>query len=266
MKRGGPQHPKTQRLALALDLPIYAAVGLLEMLWHFTAQYAPAGDLGKFSDQEIETHLRWQGPPSSLVPALVAARLVDPHPTHRLVVHDWHDHADQAVQRVLSRRGESFVTNEKKKRKPSSRRLASELAAASLARGNGNGIGNGSGNGGGESERGPEPVAVAPVDEFDRWYAAYPKKRKPEDARKAWEATAKKRPPLDTMLAALMRQRGSVEWQKDGGQFVPYPASYLRAHSWADDLGEPAKAVVALIQRPPPKESVLDRYRREGVL
>jgi hypothetical protein len=27
----------------------------------------------------------------------------------------------------------------------------------------------------------------------------------------------------------------SAQWTKDGGQFIPHPASWLRAHGWHDD-------------------------------
>lgn len=96
--------------------------------------------------------------------------------------------------------------------------------------------GSGLGSRGGEER---EKRGGAP-DDFATWYAAYPRKKKPADAEKAWQQTARDRPPLADMLRVLAQQRASPEWRKDGGQFVPYPASYLRAHSWADDLGPPA--------------------------
>lgn len=70
---------------------------------------------------------------------------------------------------------------------------------------------------------------------FTAWYKAYPKKKKPLDAQKAWGQTKGKRPPLSDMLAALEWQRTSFEWTKNGGQFIPWPASYLRAGSWAEE-------------------------------
>ena len=49
MKRGTPDHPKVAKLASMIGLPIPWAlpytVGLLEMLWHFTAKFAPRGDI-----------------------------------------------------------------------------------------------------------------------------------------------------------------------------------------------------------------------------
>jgi hypothetical protein len=47
MKRGTPEHPKTAHLMAALSIPRPYAVGILELLWHFTARYAPRGDVGR---------------------------------------------------------------------------------------------------------------------------------------------------------------------------------------------------------------------------
>ena len=99
MKRGTPDHPKTRLLAAKLKLKRFQAVGVLESIWHFTAQYAKRGDIGKWSDEEIASAIEWDGDPSELIAALVAARLLDEDPTHRLLVHDWETHADQTVIR-----------------------------------------------------------------------------------------------------------------------------------------------------------------------
>ena len=40
MKRSGIDHPKVKRLARCLGVRHHAAVGILEMLWHFAARTA----------------------------------------------------------------------------------------------------------------------------------------------------------------------------------------------------------------------------------
>jgi hypothetical protein len=99
MKRGTPRHPKTDHLMGLLRLERWAAVGVLESLWHFTAGYAPRGDVGRFSDAEIAAGIDWRGDPTQLTQALVQARWLDRCRCHRLRVHDWPEHADQTVQR-----------------------------------------------------------------------------------------------------------------------------------------------------------------------
>lgn len=109
MKRGCPTHPKTEELAELLGIEIFAAVGLLEMLWHFTAQYAPRGDIGQWPDKRIAKALGWRRDAEKLVSAMVSAGWLDTDPAYRLLVHGWAEHADQGVARLLARRNQSFA-------------------------------------------------------------------------------------------------------------------------------------------------------------
>jgi DNA replication protein DnaC len=73
---------------------------------------------------------------------------------------------------------------------------------------------------------------------FDQFWSAYPKKKAKQDALKAW----KKITPipdqtfLDTILAALKAAKASEEWTKDGGKFIPYPATWLNGRRWEDEI------------------------------
>lgn len=94
MKRGTPNHPKTLELAKILKIPRVYAVGILEQLFHFTAEYAPKGDIGKHSDSRIAAAFdRDERSGAKLIRALIEARWIDEHSSHRLVVHDWLEHA-----------------------------------------------------------------------------------------------------------------------------------------------------------------------------
>jgi hypothetical protein len=108
-------------LADILGLPQYSAVGLLEMLFHFTAQYAPEGDIGRYSDKRIATGMAWHGKPGKLLGALAAAGWIDSCAETattsaqtggtcaqpRWVVHGWSEHADRSVLARLHREGKS---------------------------------------------------------------------------------------------------------------------------------------------------------------
>lgn len=109
MKRGTPDHPKTHDLAEALAVDIWGAVGVLESLFHFTAQYAKRGDIGRHSNVAIARGLGWKGKPDGLVSALVSSGWVDECRCHRLLLHDWPAHCDQTVQRSEVIRTEGFV-------------------------------------------------------------------------------------------------------------------------------------------------------------
>lgn len=113
MKRGTPRHPKLQHLAELLKCSMAEAVGTLELLWHFTAEFAPQGDIGKYDDRRIEAALGWHQSRwrkrGDLIRALSESHWVDINPVHRLIIHDWHDHADESVRKRLTRAGLTFL-------------------------------------------------------------------------------------------------------------------------------------------------------------
>ena len=109
MKRGTPRNPKVLHLCNLLKVKVPTAVGYLELLWHFTAEFAPQGDIGRFDDRWIEAALFWTGRAGHLIHCLTVARWLDDHPKCRLAVHDWHDHADDSVKKRLIRSGLQFV-------------------------------------------------------------------------------------------------------------------------------------------------------------
>ena len=77
-------------------------------------------------------------------------------------------------------------------------------------------------------------AAEPPEDLFEDFWKAYPKKKAKDDARKAFDKRKPGRQLLQSMLAAITVQKQSHEWTKDGGQFIPYPASWLNAGCWQD--------------------------------
>lgn len=70
---------------------------------------------------------------------------------------------------------------------------------------------------------------------FDRFWVAYPRHQGKEAARKTWEKLNPDAALLEIMLSALERQRASDQWRRDGGQFIPYPATWLNGRRWEDE-------------------------------
>lgn len=103
MKREAMAHTKTKRLCRRMNLEQWQAVGLLESIWHLTAREAPRGDIGKLSDEDIALAIDFRGDQTVLIDALVSSGWLDRHATERLLVHDWSDHADDAVHMWLAR-------------------------------------------------------------------------------------------------------------------------------------------------------------------
>jgi len=110
MKSSTPDLIKFKRLQRRLGESKRGITGLLELLWIATAQNCPSGDIGKFSNEEIATMCDWEGDHDKLVTSLVDCGWLDNSPAHRLVVHDWRDHAPNHVARNLARWKRKFAT------------------------------------------------------------------------------------------------------------------------------------------------------------
>jgi len=85
--------------------------------------------------------------------------------------------------------------------------------------------------------------------DFNAFYAAYPKKRDPDRAWKAWQKRNGDRPDIAVLLEAIKKQSESLDWKKSGGQFIPYPASWLNAGGWNNEVDVEEQSGFVSIQR-----------------
>lgn len=110
MKRAAFQHTKVRRLMRVLNLPLFSAVGILECLWNLTSREAPQGNIGKLSDDDIADAVGWEKKPSDLIESLVLCGWIERSSCHRLIIHDWQDHADDTTKKSLQRSSLPFLS------------------------------------------------------------------------------------------------------------------------------------------------------------
>lgn len=78
---------------------------------------------------------------------------------------------------------------------------------------------------------------------FDEFYSEYPKKRGKKDALKAF---LKLRPDDELHLTIIQNVKAwkqTEDWQKDKGQFIPLPATFIRGERWKDELPKEKKGI-----------------------
>jgi uncharacterized protein YdaU (DUF1376 family) len=84
----------------------------------------------------------------------------------------------------------------------------------------------------------PNPRKRGQVSEFppgfDRFWSAYPRKQAKPAAAKAFARLRADDALLARMLDAVAQQAATEQWQRDGGQFIPMPASWLNGQRWED--------------------------------
>ena len=71
--------------------------------------------------------------------------------------------------------------------------------------------------------------------QFDQFYEKYPKKVKKQDVKKWFKKNKPSNELFSSMINSLEQFRASNDWQKDGGQFIPYPSTCLNQKRWEDE-------------------------------
>jgi DNA-binding transcriptional MocR family regulator len=71
---------------------------------------------------------------------------------------------------------------------------------------------------------------------FSEFYSAYPNKKGRQKAEAAWKKINPDKTLQAEIMAGLERAKQSRDWQKDGGQYIPHPATWLNGRRWEDDV------------------------------
>lgn len=232
MKRGAPRCDKMRHLAKQLGVKLPYAVGLMEMLWHYAGQETPRGNVGVATDIEIAAACGWDKKPGILIEALIESRWLDRSSEHRLIVHDWPDHADNSVKKWLERNRKSFLPEYGQKNGHSPEKCPDivqknfDPPRAGLAR-----LGSSSSEG----------VQGKPIDDLcDEYIRAYPEKgRKKQGLVERWYA-ANVGQCVDPgrlhaeIMAGLERAKASDEWAKLDGKYLCGMLTFLEAKRWLE--------------------------------
>lgn len=88
---------------------------------------------------------------------------------------------------------------------------------------------------------------------FAEFWEAYPKKTNKKDAFKAFKAVKHIEKILPDIIADVEEKKQTKDWQKQNGQFIPYPGTYLRGERW-NDVNEVAE-----------KQAKIDEIAAEGI-
>ena len=80
----------------------------------------------------------------------------------------------------------------------------------------------------------PKPPAGG-CELFSAFWSAYPRKVAKDAARKAFNRRKVDEDLLAQMLSAIAVQAATEQWRKDGGKFIPHPATWLNEGRWQDE-------------------------------
>ena len=80
------------------------------------------------------------------------------------------------------------------------------------------------------------PIAPCADAHFDLFWSAYPRHVDKQRARKAWAKLKPDEALVETILRAVKAQAACEQWTRDGGAYIPYPATWLNGRRWEDEL------------------------------
>lgn len=71
--------------------------------------------------------------------------------------------------------------------------------------------------------------------DFNIFWKEYPKKVGKGKAEEIFKKI-KNKPPIEKLVEIIEKQKQSLQWNKESGQFIPNPATWLNQKRWDDDL------------------------------
>lgn len=113
------------------------------------------------------------------------------------------------------------------------------------------------------AKRRGRPAKKSGLYRFEEWYSIYPRKSARGAAEKAWASLNPADELIDTMIRAVAVQAQTQDWQKDGGSFIPYPATWINQKRWMDEV---PKGTVAAIPTLPYADKPWGQFVVKGEL
>ena len=86
----------------------------------------------------------------------------------------------------------------------------------------------------------PARMKVEYPSDFEAFWTSYPRKQGKDAALRAWKTKKRERrlPELPVLLAAIEAAKYTEQWQRDGGQYIPQPATWINQGRWLDESEE----------------------------
>lgn len=241
------RHPKTKKLARLLGVSLPAAVGHLHYFWWWALDFAQDGTLEKYDGYDLADAMQWDGDPDQLVEALISAGYID-DTDDGLMIHDWGEYAGKLLERRAKDRARKRAAAEAAGVPQNFRRSSDgndeesgETPSASFVT-NQPTVPNQPNTTNSTNHTEPTtPTGDAQALQerrFAEFWKAYPKKVGKASCLKAWKKLKPTAELYEHIMTALEAQKRSKQWQRDAGQYIPNPLTWLNQGRWDDEPTE----------------------------
>jgi hypothetical protein len=166
-----------------------------------------------------------------------------------LVLHSYPNEKEAEVQAKREggkKGGKASAKARQKAANEASREAQLPSSASSSASTEGEGEGNRKKNRNGKEEEEKPPLtppkkktpraALPPLEceSFKRFWTSYPNRKAIANAEKAWVKNGCSE-KIESILSAIESLKSSPQWTKEGGEYIPHPATWLNARGWEDE-------------------------------
>lgn len=251
------EHRKEYAVADHLDIELPHAMGLIISFWLWALDNAPTGSLGSISNRMIARAARWNGNSDDLVDAFKSAELLDENEDGELEIHDWNDYAGTLIERreserqrsrdrrAAAKKSKADSSGEEERPPDNHEPTAGQTAGRPPDRPQDDHEPTG-----GRVEksrveksrvdvivgdRSPTPPS-AHADRFERFWQLYPRKVGKGAAKKSWNRIKPNAELFEIIMRKVSMAIQSEQWQKEGGRYIPNPATWLNQERWNDEL------------------------------
>lgn len=88
-------------------------------------------------------------------------------------------------------------------------------------------------------------ILLANPEGFAAFWVKYPKKVGKAAAEKAWHRLNPQNGLVEQIVRSVEDHKKSLDWQKEHGKYIPFPATFLNGRRWEDELPEPTVCLVS---------------------
>ena len=259
-------HPKTKKLARLLGVSLPAAVGHLHYLWWWALDFAQDGNLSKYDAYDIKDATLWDGDENVMMDALMETGFID-ETDEGLFIHDWAEYAGKLLERREKDRARKRSAAEAAGVPSSFRRSSNGKNTETDGNLNASCVTNQPTNLNqpkptnlNQPEPTNQPDGDPPLQErrFAEFWQAYPKKVGKASCLKSWLKLKPTAELFDHIMDALAKQKGSEQWQREAGRYIPNPLTWINQGRWDD---EPVEAPRATTQTSTGSSGMLNKLR-----
>jgi len=220
---GLDKHPKTLNLANMMNWSVRETVGAIHLFWHWCVDYAEDGELTRYNDSTLASVVALDPQAGAkFVEAMVkcggetASGFIEREPYFR--VHDWWDYIGKYLQ-------VKYKHNPKKWK-------GIQRAYLNRSKGGSNNRSYGRSRSRYEFK---EKGGPGGNNGFEEFWSDFPRHTARKKALEVWQKLIPDPVLRATIKEAIVKQKQWPQWNKDKGQFIPHPATWLNQHRWEDE-------------------------------